>query len=94
MTIHRLPSILALVLIAAGPLRAQDPAPSPGPPAAPPPASSVAVPSLPAVSRPEYRLGPGNVLAGLIKRIDRTVKTISVNNVADLQKAEETVSAA
>jgi [acyl-carrier-protein] S-malonyltransferase len=39
-------------------------------------------------------VGPGNVLAGLIKRIDRTVKTISVNNVAGLQKAEETVSAA
>ena len=39
-------------------------------------------------------VGPGNVLAGLVKRIDRTVKTISVNNVAGLQKAEETVSAA
>jgi len=38
-------------------------------------------------------VGPGNVLAGLVKRIDRTVKTISVNNVAGLQKAEETVSA-
>jgi len=38
--------------------------------------------------------GPSNVLSGLVKRIDRTVKTISVNNVAGLQKAEETVSAA
>ena len=38
-------------------------------------------------------VGPSNVLAGLVKRIDRTVKTISVNNVAGLQKAEETVSA-
>ena len=39
-------------------------------------------------------VGPSNVLAGLVKRIDRTVKTISVNNVAGLQKAEETLSAA
>jgi [acyl-carrier-protein] S-malonyltransferase len=39
-------------------------------------------------------VGPGNVLGGLVKRIDRTVKTISVNNMAGLQKAEETVSAA
>ena len=39
-------------------------------------------------------VGPSNVLAGLVKRIDRTVKTISVNNVAGLKKAEETVSAA
>jgi [acyl-carrier-protein] S-malonyltransferase len=38
-------------------------------------------------------VGPSNVLAGLVKRIDRTVKTISVNNVAGLKKAEETVSA-
>jgi [acyl-carrier-protein] S-malonyltransferase len=39
-------------------------------------------------------VGPSNVLAGLVKRIDRTVKTISVNNLSGLQKAEETVSAA
>jgi [acyl-carrier-protein] S-malonyltransferase len=38
-------------------------------------------------------VGPSNVLAGLVKRIDRTVKTISVNNLAGLTKAEETVSA-
>jgi [acyl-carrier-protein] S-malonyltransferase len=38
-------------------------------------------------------VGPSNVLAGLVKRIDRTVKTISVNNLAGLEKAEETVSA-
>jgi [acyl-carrier-protein] S-malonyltransferase len=38
-------------------------------------------------------VGPGNVLGGLVKRIDRTVKTISVNNLAGLNKAEETVSA-
>ncbi|HKF15037.1 MAG TPA: ACP S-malonyltransferase [Gaiellaceae bacterium] len=36
-------------------------------------------------------VGPGNVLSGLVKRIDRGVKTISVNNVAGLQKVEETV---
>jgi polysaccharide biosynthesis/export protein len=60
MTIHRLPSILALVLIATGPLRAQDPVPSPS--AAPPSATSPSVPALPAVMRPEYRLGPGDVL--------------------------------
>ena len=35
-------------------------------------------------------VGPSNVLSGLVKRIDRTVKTISVNNVAGLHKAEET----
>jgi [acyl-carrier-protein] S-malonyltransferase len=39
-------------------------------------------------------VGPSNVLGGLVKRIDRTVKTISVNNLAGLKKAEETVSAA
>ena len=38
-------------------------------------------------------VGPGNVLGGLVKRIDRTVKTISVNNLAGLKKAEE-ISAA
>jgi [acyl-carrier-protein] S-malonyltransferase len=38
-------------------------------------------------------VGPSNVLAGLVKRIDRTVKTISVNNLGGLKKAEETVSA-
>jgi [acyl-carrier-protein] S-malonyltransferase len=36
-------------------------------------------------------VGPGNVLSGLVKRIDRGVKTISVNNVAGLKKVEETV---
>ena len=39
-------------------------------------------------------VGPGNVLSGLVKRIDRSVKTISVNNVAGLEKAEETLSTA
>jgi [acyl-carrier-protein] S-malonyltransferase len=36
-------------------------------------------------------VGPGNVLSGLVKRIDRGVKTISVNNVAGLKKVEESV---
>jgi [acyl-carrier-protein] S-malonyltransferase len=39
-------------------------------------------------------VGPGNVLAGLVKRVDRTVKTVSVNNLSGLEKAEETLSAA
>jgi [acyl-carrier-protein] S-malonyltransferase len=39
-------------------------------------------------------VGPGNVLSGLVKRIDRSVKAISVNNVAALDKVEETLSAA
>src|SRR5262245_46907653 len=39
-------------------------------------------------------VGPGNVLGGLVKRIARTVKTISVSNLAGLKKAKETVSAA
>src|SRR6266516_3835889 len=39
-------------------------------------------------------VGPSNVLAGLVKRIDRTAKAISVNNLAGLQKAEETLSTA
>ena len=34
-------------------------------------------------------VGPGNVLSGLVKRIDRSVKTISVNNLAALDKLEE-----
>ena len=39
-------------------------------------------------------VGPSNVLAGLVKRIDSTAKTISVNNLSSLQKAEETLSTA
>ena len=39
-------------------------------------------------------VGPGNVLSGLVKRIDRSVKAISVNNPAGLEKVEETLSAA
>src|SRR5215212_8348443 len=39
-------------------------------------------------------VGPGNVLSGLVKRIDRSVKTVSINNLEALQKAEEVVSTA
>ncbi|HVM16120.1 MAG TPA: ACP S-malonyltransferase [Gaiellaceae bacterium] len=39
-------------------------------------------------------VGPGNVLSGLVKRIDRSVKAVSVNNLESLQKLEETLSAA
>jgi [acyl-carrier-protein] S-malonyltransferase len=37
-------------------------------------------------------VGPGNVLSGLVKRIDRGVKTISVNNLASLEKVEESLA--
>jgi [acyl-carrier-protein] S-malonyltransferase len=36
-------------------------------------------------------VGPGNVLSGLVRRIDRTVRTVSVSNLAGLKKIEETV---
>jgi [acyl-carrier-protein] S-malonyltransferase len=38
-------------------------------------------------------VGPGNVLSGLVRRIDRSVKTISVSTPAALDKLEETLSA-
>src|SRR6058998_1378212 len=34
-------------------------------------------------------VGPGNVLTGLVKRIDRNVKAISVNNLASLDKLHD-----
>jgi [acyl-carrier-protein] S-malonyltransferase len=37
-------------------------------------------------------VGPGNVLSGLVKRIDRSVETISVNSLATLKKVEEVLS--
>src|SRR3954447_16829674 len=37
-------------------------------------------------------VGPGNVLSGLVKRIDRSVQAISVNNLAGLAKLEETLA--
>ena len=39
-------------------------------------------------------VGPGNVLAGLIKRIDRSVKTISVSTPEEVDKLEETLLSA
>jgi [acyl-carrier-protein] S-malonyltransferase len=39
-------------------------------------------------------VGPGNVLSGLVKRIDRSVKAVSVNNLEALRKLEEKLSAA
>jgi [acyl-carrier-protein] S-malonyltransferase len=36
-------------------------------------------------------VGPGNVLGGLLKRIDRTVRTISVNDLESLNEAIETL---
>jgi [acyl-carrier-protein] S-malonyltransferase len=39
-------------------------------------------------------VGPGNVLSGLIKRIDRNAKTISVSTPEALDKLEETLASA
>jgi [acyl-carrier-protein] S-malonyltransferase len=39
-------------------------------------------------------VGPGNVLSGLVKRIDRSVKAVSVNNLSSLTKLEETLRTA
>ena len=36
-------------------------------------------------------VGPGNVLSGLVKRIDRTAKAISVNSVAALEKLPDSL---
>lgn len=37
-------------------------------------------------------VGPGNVLSGLVRRIDRGVKTISVNTLEGLDRAQEAIS--
>ena len=37
-------------------------------------------------------VGPGNVLSGLVKRIDRGVKTISVNGIESLERAQEALA--
>ncbi len=39
-------------------------------------------------------VGPGNVLGGLVKRIDRSVKTVSVSTPEEIDKLEETLSSA
>jgi [acyl-carrier-protein] S-malonyltransferase len=39
-------------------------------------------------------VGPGNVLSGLAKRIDRSVKAIPVNSLATLEKVEEKLASA
>ena len=39
-------------------------------------------------------VGPGNVLSGLVKRIDRSARTISVNTPAGIDQLEETLGAA
>ncbi len=39
-------------------------------------------------------VGPGNVLSGLVKRIDRSVKAISVNDLASLEKAKQVLAGA
>jgi [acyl-carrier-protein] S-malonyltransferase len=37
-------------------------------------------------------VGPGNVLSGLLRRIDRSVKAVPVNDLASLKKLEEILS--
>jgi [acyl-carrier-protein] S-malonyltransferase len=37
-------------------------------------------------------VGPGNVLSGLVKRIDRSVHTVSVNNLESLERLPELLS--
>ena len=37
-------------------------------------------------------VGPGNVLSGLVKRIDKSAKAISVNNLASLELVEKSLS--
>ena len=39
-------------------------------------------------------IGPGNVLAGLVKRIDRNVKTVSVSTPEEIDELEETLASA
>src|SRR5207249_12193044 len=39
-------------------------------------------------------VGPGNVLSGLVKRIDRNARTISVSTLESLDELEETLGAA
>jgi [acyl-carrier-protein] S-malonyltransferase len=45
-------------------------------------------------ARTFVEVGPGNVLSGLVKRIDKGVKAIPVNSLAALDRIEEALSAA
>ena len=45
-------------------------------------------------TRTFVEVGPGNVLSGLVKRIDRSVKAISVNSLSALEKIEEALTRA
>ncbi len=45
-------------------------------------------------ARTFIEVGPGNVLSGLVKRIDRSVKAIPVNSLAALERIEELLSGA
>jgi len=45
-------------------------------------------------TRTFVEVGPGNVLSGLVKRIDRSVKAISVNSLVALEKIEDALSGA
>jgi [acyl-carrier-protein] S-malonyltransferase len=42
-------------------------------------------------TRTFVEIGPGNVLSGLVKRIDRSVKAISVNSLSAVEKIEESL---
>jgi [acyl-carrier-protein] S-malonyltransferase len=44
-------------------------------------------------ARTFVEVGPGNVLSGLVKRIDRGVKAIPVNSLAALERVEEALAA-
>ena len=45
-------------------------------------------------ARTFVEIGPGNVLSGLVKRIDQSVKAVSVNNLAALDKVADKLSTA
>ncbi len=45
-------------------------------------------------ARTFVEIGPGNVLSGLVKRIDRSVKAIPVNSLGALERIEELLSSA
>jgi [acyl-carrier-protein] S-malonyltransferase len=45
-------------------------------------------------ARTFVEVGPGNVLSGLVKRIDRSVKAIPVNNLESLKKLKEQLGTA